>query len=194
MFLIGVSGVARSGKDTVANYLIKKYNLLRYGPSVRVKDTTAVMFDVPRAYLDDETKKDTVDPFWGITYRMMMQKVGKESSRDIFGDDIWMRHVEKKLKEHTMNTKNGVLTYTGLYNGIILPDIRYANEIQWLHQHEGIVIFVQRNNLPEIRGYENHPGEQGLNVELADIMIYNNGTIEEMYEDIDKQLSTFQFK
>lgn len=216
--LIGLHGKPRVGKDTVAAYLIKKHNLLRYGPSVPVKDATAAMFDIPRHYLDDDNKKDQFDPFWKMTYRQMAQKVGKESSRDVFGDDIWMRHVELKwrgiisprdeLTSHCAYCKHSVNFHTidapmdvggcikcncseyvpgTPYGGMILADVRYANEIEWIKQRGGDVYFVVRDNAPKSSD-TGHVVDAGLPLNLADIVIYNNGTIEELYEQIDLML------
>lgn len=182
--LIGIHGKPRNGKDTVAKYLMKKLNLMRYGPSVRVKDTAAVMFDVPRKYFDDDNMKDQMDPFWKMTYRQMAQKVGKESSRDIFGDDIWMRHVEKKLQE----IKSINIQASLGYSGIILPDIRYASEIRWIKEHGGSVLFVIRDDAPQTSD-QGHVAEHGLSLDLADAVIYNNGTIEELHEQINALLA-----
>ena len=176
--LIGLHGKPRVGKDTVANYLMSKRSFRRYGPSVRVKDTAAVMFDVPREYFDDDNMKDQVDPFWGITYRQMAQKVGKESSRDVFGDDIWMRHVEKQLK------------ILDPCFGFILADIRYASEIKWIKEHGGDVYYVLRGNAPKSSD-QGHVVDAGLPLDLADILIYNDGTIEELYTTVDNNMAAY---
>ena len=219
--LIGLHGKPRVGKDTVANHLIKKHNLLKYGPSVRVKDTTAVMFDIPRAYLDDDSMKDQMDPFWGITYRQMAQKVGKESSRDVFGDDIWMRHVEKQLQKlatskvcvckHSVDvhTITAPCDYYGCTKcdcseyrpepmvipmqqvaiekppiGIVLADVRYANEIEWIKAHDGCVMYIIREDAPKTSD-QGHVVDAGLPIELANYIVYNNTTIEKMLEQAD---------
>lgn len=173
--LIGLHGKPRSGKDTVAAYLIKKFNLLRYGSSVPVKDTVATMFGVPREYFDDDKMKDQVDPFWNMTYRQMAQKVGKECSRDVFGENFWLRFIERKLTE---------IQHQGYYNGMILADIRYANEAEWVKQQGGKVIYIIRDNLPVSSGGD-HAAEQGLSLDLASVVVYNNSTIEELYKKID---------
>lgn len=171
--LIGLHGKPRVGKDTVAAHLIKKHNLLRYGPSVRVKLTTAAMFDFPVEYLDDDSMKDQMDPFWGMTYRQMAQKVGKESSRDVFGNDIWMRHVEKNLQ----SLPNDV-------SGIVLADVRYASEIEWIKAHGGEVMYIIREGAPKTSD-QGHVVDQGLPIELANYIIYNNSTIEVMLDQAD---------
>lgn len=187
--LIGLHGKPRVGKDTLAAHLINRHNLLRYGPSVPLKDTVAKMFDVPREYFDEDKMKDQVDPFWGITYRQMAQKVGKESSRDVFGDDIWLRHVEKKLKYITRRL-NEYPNEPDTYRGIILADVRYENEVHWVKKHGGDVIFVIRNNAPKSSD-TGHVVDQGLPADLADILIYNNGTIDEMYANFDRLFKVY---
>lgn len=215
-YLIGLHGKPRVGKDTVAAHLIKKLNLVRYGGSTRMKDTVSVMFDVPREYLDDDYKKDQNDPFWNMTYRQMCQKVGKESSRDVFGEDFWLRHVEKKWKaisEAPMKCSycsHGSETHTIVapcdwygctacnctewrpipgtpYDGMILADIRYANEVEWVKRQGGDVFFIVRNDAPETSD-QGHIVDAGLPLALADQVIYNHGTIEELYARIDNML------
>lgn len=193
--LIGLHGKARTGKDTVTNHLIEKYKLRRFGPSVPVKDTTAAMFNIPRWWLDDDTMKESYVEFWGMTVRQMAQKVGKESSRDVFGDDIWLRHVERQLLQIEKNWEIDDPTMNiggpAIYNGIILADIRYANEAEWVRDHNGFVIFLIRDNAPPIAGFEGHEGEKGLSLDLADSVIYNNGTIEELLHKVNGSMAGF---
>lgn len=171
--LIGIHAKPRSGKDTVANYLIKKYFLHKYGSSVPVKYVAAAMFNVPIENFNDDLKKDTIDPFWGITYRQMAQKVGKECSRDIFGENFWLRHIER-VWESIQNISS--------IGGMILADIRYENEVNWVHEHGGKVIFIKRDNLPVSSGSD-HAAEAGLSEHLADVFINNNGTITDLYHE-----------
>ncbi len=139
---------------------------MKYGPSVRVKLTTAAMFDFPVEYLDDDNMKDQMDPYWGMTYRQMAQKVGKESSRDVFGNDIWMRHVERKL-----------LSLPEDKAGIILADVRYLSEIEWIKDHRGHVMYIIRENAPKTSD-QGHEVDAGLPIEHANYIIYNNSTID----------------
>ena len=168
--LIGIHGKPRAGKDTLAHFFIN-FGYLRYGPGDPVKQATAAMFNVDIDNLYQDDLKDTTDPFWQISYREMMQKVGKESSRDVFGEDFWMRHIERKLQ-----------LLPDYVPGLILPDIRYANEIKWVRERGGIVIFITRKNRTVIAD-ETHAAEQGLPEELADYTIKNDGTINELHNE-----------
>lgn len=174
--LIGIHGLPRAGKDTIANFLVSEHGYLRHGPSVHVKDAAAAMFGVPREYFDDDNIKDRMDPFWKKSYREMAQYVGKECSRDIFGEDFWLRHVERQLIEMRS------LNYQ--HTGMVLADIRYENEVEWVKKNNGIVLFVIRSvNRPKASN-EGHAAERGLNPSLADQIVYNNDTIYELYEQV----------
>lgn len=172
--LIGIHGKPRAGKDTLAKYLCEKYKLVQYGPSFPVKRATAAVFNVPEENFWKDELKETYNEFWNMTYREMAQKVGKESSRDVFGEDFWMRHV--------------ALVYEQLdpawHNGMLLADIRYENEVKWVQSQGGIVIFVTRDNRDYVAN-ENHPAEHGLSLELADVVIPNNHTIQDLYDNAD---------
>jgi len=171
--LIGIHGKPRAGKDTLAKYLREKYKLFQFGPSVAVKATAAAMFNVPLNCFYDDNLKEQIDPFWQISYREMAQKVGKESSRDIFGEDIWMRHVAKMRAELPADC-----------NGLIFADIRYQNEAVWVRNNGGLVVFVTRENRSYVAN-ETHAAEQGLPTEFADVIIPNNDTFEELFKRAD---------
>jgi hypothetical protein len=178
--LIGLHGKPRAGKDSICNYILANDpSLMRFGPSVQVKKATAAMFDIPEEYLYDDKMKEQIDPYWGISYREMAQKVGKESSRDVFGSDFWMRHVENFLFNKLPEGKRG----------IILADIRYANEVDWVKERGGFVIFVTRQNRSYVAN-EGHEVERGLNEDLADIVIRNDRSFDDLHLNVKLALST----
>lgn len=171
--LIGIHGKPRAGKDTIANRLVSKYGFIRYGAGDPVKRATAAMFDIAMENLYHDQLKDTRNEFWNMTYREMAQKVGKESSRDVFGEDFWLRHIEKKLATLPVEIP-----------GLVLADVRYANEAVWVRQRGGLVLFVERINRPQAAN-EQHAAEQALDPSLADVIIPNNGTVQELWEKVD---------
>lgn len=58
MKVVAVSGWAGSGKDTLANTLIKDYGFKRVGFADPLKDTVAEQFGFDRASLDDQNQKN----------------------------------------------------------------------------------------------------------------------------------------
>lgn len=175
--LIGIHAKPRSGKDTIADHIVRRYGFLKYGPSFPMKEATAAMFNLPLKIFWDEKLKEEVVPYWNLSPRQMMQLVGKESSRDIFGEDFWMRHVEVKWE-----TIQGP-EYSAYY-GMVLADIRYGNEVEWIKQRGGIVIYLDRPDRVE-HSTDSHPAEHGLPREICTDYICNDGTIRDLQDKVD---------
>lgn len=126
--IIGISGVARSGKDTLANGFVEIFNELgikakRYALADELKREVkpfvkkALGIDVFN--LTDE-EKAVVRPFlvfWGTHIRRKNN------------DNCWIEALEKQLKSDTLN---------------IISDIRYENEADWVKNNGGILIHISR--------------------------------------------------
>lgn len=194
ILLIGIHGKPKAGKDIIADHIIDHYAFTKYGPSYPVKKAAAAMFDVDIKNFYNVDRKEMVDPFWGISYREMAQKVGKESSRDIFGEDIWLRHVSKMMR--TIEEQNEVYIAKGFPQhcvlGIIMADVRYPNEAQWVRDQGGKMIFVFRPDAA--RGYianAGHPAEAGFPPTAEDYVIYNESTIEVLKGQVDVLMQSY---
>jgi hypothetical protein len=83
---------------------------------------------------------------YDLTPRLALQKMGTEAGRDVFGKDLWIISVEKKILE---------------YDRVVLADTRFPNEIAFIRKLYGHVIRVVRG--PEPSFYE-------------DLMDYQNKT------------------
>lgn len=58
MKILAISGWKRSGKDTLANYLIEKEGFKRISFADPLKDSVSKEFNIPREYLDDPKFKE----------------------------------------------------------------------------------------------------------------------------------------
>lgn len=58
MKIIALSAWKQSGKDTVADYLIKEHGFIRFGFADVLKDMVAEQYDIPREYCDDVKFKE----------------------------------------------------------------------------------------------------------------------------------------
>ena len=77
--IISICGIKRSGKDTIAEYLIKKNNFKRYSFADPIKQGLIKMFGFTEKQMWGDTEdKEAIDPRWGISPRKMMQIVGTE--------------------------------------------------------------------------------------------------------------------
>jgi hypothetical protein len=58
MVVIALSGWKGAGKDTVADYLVRKYGCIKVSFADKLKDLVAKLYGVPRDYFDDPQYKE----------------------------------------------------------------------------------------------------------------------------------------
>ena len=170
--IIGFGCEARVGKDTAAQYLDDKYGYRRAGWADNLKKAAGVVFGFTEAQLYGDLK-EVIDPNWGFTPREALQRMGTEAMRVTFGDDIWVQSLERTL------VKGGRW---------VITDCRFPNEVRAVHRMGGIVVRIVRPDGPGVRGgVERHPSETALLGWLGwDATIVNDGTLEEMYRQLDR--------
>jgi hypothetical protein len=214
--IVGICGFIGSGKDTIADYLVGFEGYRRDSFAGTLKDAVAAVFGWDRELLEGRTPearawREQVDTWWAerlemptLTPRWVLQYWGTEVCRRGFHDDIWIAALEARLLRRSDNT--------------VISDVRFPNEIQSIRNSGGKIIWVKRGTLPEWydlavqvnagpRGpYHSGGGglalaqqrltEYGVHVsETAwvgtdfDYVIDNNGTIEDLYNQIKQILS-----
>jgi len=195
--IIGICGFIGSGKDTVADYLVNFHEFRRESFASTLKDSVAAVFGWDRTMLEGRTKearewREQVDPWWAerlamptLTPRWVLQYWGTEVCRKGFHDDIWIASLENKLR----NSKDHV----------VISDCRFPNEIQSIRAAGGIIVWVQRGELPDWYNVA-VDANQGKNIAINDLKIRkihasetawvgtefdvvldNNGSIDDLY-------------
>lgn len=167
MKLIGLSGKARSGKDTVANILGAHFGFTRLAFADPVKLAAQQIFGLSHAQTWDDTLKNEVVPYWDMTPRQMFQKLGTDATHPIFGQDVWM--------------KRWFLGYDMIKdtNDIVVTDARFDLEARGIQNLGGKIIVIRRD-VAGLDGDEGaHASENGLTID-PDYVIDNNGTLEEL--------------
>jgi hypothetical protein len=144
--IIGVCGFIGSGKDTIADYLVNVHGFRRESFANTLKDAVAAVFGWDRVMLEGRTKearewREQVDPWWSerldiptLTPRWVLQYWGTEVCRKSFHDDIWIASVENKLRRSK--------------DAIVISDCRFPNEIASIKSAGGIIVCVNRGELP----------------------------------------------
>ena len=204
--IIGICGFISAGKDTVADYLVNYHQFRRESFANSLKDAVAYVFGWDRTMLEGRTKaarewREQVDPWWAerlnmphLTPRWVLQYWGTEVCRKSFHDDIWIASLENKLRNST--------------DDIVISDCRFPNEIKSIKDAGGIVIRVVRGAEPDWynAAVSVNRGED-LNITWAlskgilekanihasetawvgtefDVILDNNGSIDELYDQI----------
>lgn len=203
--LVGLIGFIGSGKDTVASKLIQQ-GAVRDSFAAPLKDLVSAVFGWNRELLEGNTLesrefRETPDMFWsrklGITNftpRLALQLIGTDVMRDHFHSDIWLSSLEYRMRCKV--TSNST---------VVISDARFRNELSLIKEMGGQVIWVQRGELPEwydtavkanegnvvakrimeTRYRDVHTSEWDWVGFDVDHIILNNGTLEELHEQID---------
>lgn len=175
--IYGITGLAGSGKDTVAEMLKdileqNGTNTKRYSLADPLKRGCAELFGIPLDDFYDRDKKEEVHPLWGKSPRELLIMVGTDHLRDHFDPDIWLKRATITVDQ---NKQEGVVT--------IIPDVRFDNEAEFVMNEGGIMIQVMRDE--ELRDAPTiaHKSEAGVNMTSA-FVIDNNGTITDLFNKV----------
>lgn len=145
--IISLSGLIGSGKDSVADYLVKEYGFKRESFAGTLKDAVAAIFSWDREMLEGKTaearaERELVDTWWanrlGIPHlspRWVLQYFGTDTCRKHFADDIWLASLENKL-----NKMKG--------QDIVISDSRFMNELEMLAKVGGKTVRIKRGDDP----------------------------------------------
>ncbi|PNX46380.1 MAG: hypothetical protein BV459_06485 [Thermoplasmata archaeon M11B2D] len=164
--LIGLSGKARVGKDTSADYLVGLTGYQKYSFARPIKDACNHIFMWDERHSDGELK-ECVDPFWGISPRYAYQTLGTEWGRDIINKDIWLMRAIRVAEQ---------------CNGLIIPDVRFENEASFIRTNGGILIHIERDGAEKVL---QHASEAGIKKEKTDFVVFNNGSVDELWSALD---------
>lgn len=220
--LIGISAKKQCGKDTVCTIIeaIDVYYNTRFIPSTGLHefvnqclfegrlDSLSIIRDIVTTWnresfakrlrsclytitgdsrifaLDDETKnslstiKDAEGNYY--TIRQLLQKFGTEVGRSI-SPNLW---VDALMNDYIKAKSDGY------EEDWIVTDVRFRNEAEAIRENGGILIRLNRNT-----GFnDQHSSETALDdYENFDLIIDNNGTLDELIDKVYNFMKEFKF-
>lgn len=197
--IIGLVGFIGSGKGTVGDILEQK-GFIKDSFAKPLKDACAVMFGWSRELLEGDTEmsrkwREEPDSYWSekfgreFTPREALQKMGTEAGRDVFHKDIWVISLLNRAKG----------------KDVVVTDVRFQNEIEYIQGNGGIVIRVKRGEDPawfslldkikldtertKFMQHEHiHKSEWDWVGCEFNYTIANNGTIQDLGKDVERVL------
>ncbi len=161
--LIGITGKAGSGKDTVGTVLQAQFGLgiHKLSFATRLKEMVAAMLNVPYEMLEgvtEQSRKWREEPFEDIgkSPRELMLSLGTEWGRDMVHNDVWVRLVNDQFKD--------------MIGGAFLTDVRFTNEAEWIKFMGGVLIETRKigGELQVGSGTTSHRSEAGVPRHLID--------------------------
>lgn len=176
MVLIGLTGPARSGKDTAADRLCDKERFLRAAFADVMRDAVVAITGVSEE-LFNSTAKEVPLRDLGVSPRRLMQTLGTDWGRNMVTPEIWLNPVKKKwedCKDHGLGR-------------MVITDVRFNNEAEWIREQGGHVVHVIVNSHMPTFPIDNpgHPSENGVTFQEGDILLENPMTMTEYSQNVD---------
>ena len=167
--LIGLTGAAGSGKDTVGGILQKLYGFETYAFAGPLKAGMAAMgFPEP----SDRTQKEVPIPGHKFTWREAAQKLGTEWGRSL-DPDLWMNMGKLRfltLLDQTLEIPHFVIT-----------DVRFENEASMVRELGGRVWHI-KGRKADLGASAAHASEYPVKQIWGDAQITNDGSLEQLEE------------
>jgi hypothetical protein len=178
--IIGLSGYAQSGKDTVAKILVDHYGFRRVAFADKIRDMLYELNPIVSCEEHDSSLgyirvKDLVDDYgWDsakkeVEIREYLQRLGV-SARNHIGSDVWVKSAINKV--------------WGPNDHVVITDVRFKNEAQAIKEIYALNQ-LWRVIRPGVGAVNNHISERDLDDYEFDFDIYNEGTLISLHEDID---------
>jgi hypothetical protein len=164
--LIGLTGYAQSGKDTLASILVEKYGYSRIAFADKIRDflygINPMVACSPTGYLQDLVNlvgwdKAKQEP----QVRRLLQDLGI-SARDLISEDIWV---------------TAALSSVDKDQRVVVTDVRFENEAATIKSMGGQIWRVKRSGVGPVN---NHVSESEMDGYKVDQIFVNNGTLEDL--------------
>lgn len=163
--IIGLSGYAQSGKDTVANILVEKHGYRRVGFADPIRE---LVYEIDPIVKPGLRLKDAIDEMgWDKAkvripeVRRILQETGV-GARKIFGDTFW---IYQALSDVAPQDK------------VVVSDVRFENEAKWIQEFNGQIWRIKRTGVDAVN---THVSESDMDGYPVDQIFLNNGTIEDL--------------
>lgn len=166
--LIGLTGKARSGKDTVAGFLADNYGVKTLAFARPLKEGLKTMLNLSDEHVHGSLK-ETVIPDFGKSPRQMLQTLGTDWGRQMVTDSIWLLVAKRQIEAWLEQGYHVAMT-----------DVRFDNEAEMIRTMGGKVWHIHRPNAAQVNA---HASEAGVTFDKSlDVLIVNDGSLEDLFD------------
>lgn len=175
--IVGLSGYARSGKDTVAD-LLRDHERRAFADAMReaLYALNPIIKDGIRLHEAlYECKGWEVAKTAFPEIRRLLQVLGTEVGRQMIDEDVWVTMTTQDLKPT---------------DDVVFADVRFPNEAQAIKDLGGQ---IWRVNRPGTHAINAHASESAMDNWPFDAIITNDGTLEDLMGQVETALLVAKF-
>ena len=167
----GSNTIAGCGKDTVAAILAAFTGYKTYGFADPIYAMVKAGFgiDGKSDEFQDRVTKASPIPWLStadkpISLRRLLETLGTEWGRNYIQEDLWTRLASKFVRECP--------------TGVIIKDVRFENEVEWLDAEGGLLVHILRPNYYSPDATVGHLSNIPLTIRAQDYVIMNDCSLE----------------
>jgi len=168
--IIGLSGYAQSGKNTVADILVHQFGYKQIAFADKIRECLYALNPIVNSVSNEHIYlRHLVDTSgWDIAkknleVRRLLQTMGAEVGRELIDPNLWVEMTMSKLNAYTDN--------------IVITDVRFPNEYEAVRWTYGEVWRIERPGYKPVNG---HYSEIALDEWKFDRIIENWGGIPDL--------------
>lgn len=170
--IIGLSGYAGSGKDTVAKILVEDYGYKRIAFADPIRDAVYILNPIVK---EEFRVQGLVDAYgWDVAkneypeVRRLLQVFGSELGREKFGNAFWVNQALFGISNADSN--------------IVITDVRFPNEASAIKMYEKAQVW--RVTRPGVQPVNTHVSETALDSFSFDHTIVNDAGLTDLQQTI----------
>lgn len=192
--LISLSGQKRTGKDTVADILVRQHKYVKYSLATPLRELCSEVFQIPyETFTDDNTKEklfahpirldeehlglmlSVLENNWDFpvskeSKEKLLQLVGTEMKhpRNILqtmGTEVIRNCIDDQIWLKIADNRIGILA------DVVIADVRLKNEREWAKNRGAVLCIINR---PQLKTQDVHISENDLGNESEYDLILNN--------------------
>lgn len=171
--IVGLTGRAQHGKDTVADELVRHYEFSKMSFAAPLKELALAV----NPYVGEVVEGEKVEAVRLATVvadigweeakkvaevRRFLQELGTQA-RNFLGEDIWVDAARDAMP----------------LGDVVFSDVRFYNEVELIRKLGGVLVRITRPGHDS--GVDpNHPSERYVPRFIPDVELWNLGTVEDL--------------
>lgn len=167
--IIGLTGLAGTGKDSAALYLCQEYGFVQAAFADPIRSMALLFLEeagLDHAWVTERRLKEEPIDGLDVSARALMQTLGTEVGRAL-SPNLWIKHLALRLG------LDNIPRSTPIHDRIVISDVRFLNEAAWLLANmRGCLVRLHRSTAAGVRP---HPSEQQVLDLPASVDLWNNG-------------------
>jgi len=174
MMIVGLCGLAGSGKDEVAATLSRHHRFAVISFAHPIYKAVSEITGLSPPELKHRDIKEEPIAWLGKSPRELLQTLGTEWGREMVSEDIWIKIALRRASECERDGWNVAIT-----------DVRFANEAEAIRHAGGQVWRIDRPGAGLAGQTAEHSSEAGIPDHLVNQVIRNVGNLDDLEEAVD---------